>query len=56
MNDSGPEKDRWMWSMTRVHAGAPFLDRSGTTETRGEAARALVESWRAFGRYYGIED
>ena len=43
--------------MTRVHPGKPLnVPRSGTTETRSEAAKALVECWRAFRRYYGLDD
>ena len=44
-----------MWSMTRVHPGKPFLARSGTEKTRREAALALVGSWRAFRKWYGIK-
>ena len=41
--------------MTRVHPGKPFLDRGGMEKTRREAALALVASWRAFRKWYGIE-
>ena len=42
--------------MTRMHPGPPLnVPSSGMTETRGEAARDLVECWHAFRRYYGIE-
>jgi hypothetical protein len=44
-----------MWSMTRVHPGpALTVPRSGMTETRSEAAKALVACWRAFRTYYGL--
>ena len=55
--DHGPETGWWLWSMTRVHPGPPLnVPRSGTVETRSEAAKALVGSWRAFRKYYGIEE
>ena len=55
--EAGPESGQWFWTMTRVHPG-PALDvpRSGTAETRREGARALLECWEAFRKYYGIED
>ena len=47
--DYGAEAGDWMWSMTCVHPGKPLdVPRSGMTETRGEAARALAECWEAF--------
>ena len=53
----GPEGGRWLWSMTQVHRGRPFPHpRTGTTETRKQAEKALVNSWRAFRVWYGIED
>ena len=55
--EHGPERGWWLWSMTRVHPGPPLnIPRSGTTETRGEAEKALVGRWRRFRRYYRIED
>ena len=55
--EHGSETGQWMWSMTRMHPGPPLnVPSSGMTETRGEAARDLVECWHAFRRYYGIED
>ena len=53
--ESGPDKG-WLWSMTRVHPGKPFLDRSGMEKTRKEAALALVGGYRAFLKWYRIED
>ena len=55
--ESGPDIGRWHWSMVQVRAGKPFsLPRSGTTRTRSQAAFALVGSWRAYQKWYGIED
>ena len=53
--ESGPDKG-WLWSMTRVHPGRPFLDRSSMEKTRRDAALAHVASWKAFRKWYGIED
>ena len=44
--ESGPDKG-WLWSMTRVHPGKPFLDRGGMEETR---VRRRWRSSRAGGR------
>ena len=42
--------------MTQVHPGRPFTRlRSGTTETRKEAEKALVATWQEFREWYGIE-
>ena len=55
--EHGRQTGGWQWSMTRVNDSAPFdRPRSGMTETRDEAARELIECWRAFRRYYGLED
>ena len=54
---NGPEGARWRWSMTQVHRGRPFPHpRTGTTETRSKAAKALVTSWQTFRVWYGIEE
>jgi hypothetical protein len=56
-NPTGIDAGSWMWSMLLVHPGPRFnRPRSGTTPTRREAARALLECWRKFRAYYGIED
>ena len=55
--DHSRQTAAWQWSMTRVNDSAPSdTPRSGMTETHDEAARELIECWRAFRRYYGIED
>jgi hypothetical protein len=55
--ESGAETGSWLWSMTRMHPGPPLnVPRSGTCETRGEAARELVQCWQAFRQYYGFRD
>ena len=55
--ESGPDDGRWHWSMVQVRPGKPFpRPRSGTRATRGQAAKALVECWRAFRSYCGLEE
>ena len=55
--EGGPDSERWRWSMVQVRPGQPFPHpRTGTGATRSEATRALVECWRVFRRYYGLED
>ena len=47
--ESGPVCGRWLWSMTKIRPGQPFpRQRTGTTETRSQAAKALVATWREF--------
>ena len=53
-SSTGPKGRQWQWSMIRVHSGPPLnVPRSGTSENRSEAAKALVESWRAFRKITG---
>ena len=55
--ESGSDSGRWHWSMVQARPGKPFSrPRSGTRATRSQAARAVVECWRAFRRHYGIEE
>ena len=52
--DSSPRESRWLWSLVPVRRGRTFpRPRSGTTETRSEAAKALVTTWREFLEWYG---
>ena len=68
---AGPDQGRWRWSMLMTHDGrTPFpRSRNGTSPTRVEAARKLVECatrgqavrellecCRAFREWYGIAD
>jgi hypothetical protein len=52
-----PGGAEWMWSMLLTHPGPAFRrPNNGRTATRGEAVRELVECWRAFREWFGIED
>jgi len=52
-----PAEAEWMWSLYLVHEGPRFgVPTNGRTQTRGEAARELIECWQKFRAYYGIED
>jgi hypothetical protein len=56
-NPAGIDAGSWMWSMLLVHPGPAFRrPRSGTTPTRRAAARELLECWRAFRRWYGMDE
>ena len=54
----GPaDSGEWMWSMFLTSPGPTFKTlTNGTCKTRDEAARELVECWRAFREWFGIED
>jgi hypothetical protein len=43
--EHGSDRGCWFWSMTVVHPGPPFRERSGIETRRGEAARRVVETY-----------
>ena len=52
---AGPDQGRWQWSMLMTHDGTPFSrPRNGTSPTRVEAARKLVECWRTFRAWFRL--
>ena len=54
--EHGRESGEWQWFLTRINPGAPLnRPRDGTAETASEAARALVECWLAFRKYYRLD-
>jgi hypothetical protein len=54
---TGIDAGSWMWSMRLTHPGPAFKQpTTGTTPTRREAARELVECWRAFRRWFGLDE
>ena len=53
----GTAAGSWMWSMRLTHPSPTFTrPTNGLTPTRKEAARELLECWRAFREWFGIED
>ena len=55
--EGGLDSERWTWSMVQVRPGRSFAhSRTGTAATRSEAAKAFGECWRAFRRYYGLDE
>ena len=43
--------------MLLTHPGPAFdQPTNGRTPTRGEAGRELLDCWRTFRRFYGLED
>ncbi|HEV2557212.1 MAG TPA: hypothetical protein VGU45_01165 [Microvirga sp.] len=42
---AGADAGLWLWSMTLVLPGPPFVYRSGREEKRGDAARRVVEAY-----------
>ena len=40
----GKEQGQWLWSMTVIRPGTAEIS-NGTTETRGEAGRCVVEAY-----------
>ena len=54
---TGIDAGSWMWSMLLTHPGPAFKrPTTGTTPTRKEAARALLACWRAFRRWFGLDE
>ena len=50
--EHGPAGGQWLWSMTQVHPGPPLdVPRSDVGPQR-----ALVECWRAWRAWYGVEE
>ncbi|MET0529584.1 MAG: hypothetical protein ABW003_14840 [Microvirga sp.] len=53
----GPETGRWLWSMLLTHPGPAFTrPTSGTAPTRWEAVRDLVDCYRAFREWSGLDE
>ena len=51
-----PEEGQFQWSMLLTHPGPEFRrPTSGTCLTRGAAALELLNCWRAFRDWFGIE-
>ena len=54
--ETGPDHG-WFWSLTAVHEGPAFNRPTwGQSATRGQAAQELATCYKAFRKYYGIED